>query len=141
VQPPIRCRRILVSVLVSMLASVVGITGAGAVGNPRAGSLKISTPGTMARGSVLTVTASGFAGPYDTVSWSSEKGSVACATPSAGAITMQAVPRAHRFDVKLTNVIGSPGTLTVCVYLYSSGSAGSQSKGHYIVKSKRVKVA
>jgi hypothetical protein len=124
-----------------MLALVAGPGRAGAVGNPRAASLKISAPGSMARGSVLTVTASGFAGRYDAVSWSSRKGSAACATPTADTITTQPVPKAHAFDVKLTNIIGAPGTLTVCVYLFTSGPAANQAKGHYLVKSKRVKVA
>ena len=96
----------------------------------------------MARGSVLTVTARGYSGRYNAVSWSSEHGgNSACAGPTASTISMQAVPRGHAFAVKLTNVVGAPGTLTVCVYLFASGPNANDTKGHYLVKSARVKVA
>src|SRR5262249_10724834 len=141
VQTPIWHQRIAVSALVLLLASIAGGSRAAAVTIGRAASLKITAPASMARGSVLTVTASGNAGRYDAVSWSSEKGSGACATPSSDTITTQAVPKGHAFDVKLTNVVGAPGPLTVCVYLFTSGPGANQSKRHYIVKSRRVKVA
>jgi hypothetical protein len=96
----------------------------------------------MARGSVLTVTASGYTGMYNAVSWSSQKGgSGGCATPNSDTISTQAVPKGHTFDVKLTNVVGAPGPLTVCVYLFTSGPAADRSKGHYLMKSQRVTVA
>ena len=130
-----------VSALVLLLASVVGVSQAWAASNGRATSLKISAPASIAGGSVLTVTASGYAGRYNAVSWSSQKGgSAACATPSSDTISTQAVPKGHTFDVKLTNVVGAPGPLTVCVYLFTSGPGANQTKGHYIVKSQRVKV-
>jgi hypothetical protein len=31
--------------------------------------------------------------------------------------------------------------LTVCVYLFNSGSGANQTKGHYIVRSQSVKVS
>jgi hypothetical protein len=141
VQTPIWRQRIVVSALVLLLAASSGVSRAGAVSNGRAASLKISAPASMARGSVLTVTASGYAGPYNAVSWSSQKGSAACATPNSDSITTQAVPKGHTFDVKLTNIVGAPGPVTVCVYLFSSGPGANQTKGHYVVKSQRVKVA
>jgi hypothetical protein len=125
---------------VLLVASIAGVSRAGAVSNARAASLKISAPASMAGGSVLTVTASGYSGPYNEVSWSSQKGSASCGTPSSDTISTRAVPKGHAFDVKLTNVVGAPGPLTVCVYLFTSGSAASQTKGRYIVKSQRVKV-
>ena len=137
---PIWRQRIAFSALALFLASVAGVSHAGAGSNGRAASLKISAPASMARGSVLTVTASGYAGRYNAVSWSSQKGSAACATPTTGTITTQAVPKGHIFHVKLTNVVGAPGPLTVCVYLFTSGPGASQTKGHYIVKSQRVKI-
>jgi len=142
VQTPIWRQRVPVSSLVLLLSSLAGVSQAGAVSNGRAASLKISAPASMARGSVLTVTASGYAGRYNAVSWSSQKGSsAACATPTSDTISTQAVPKGHTFDVKLTNVVGAPGPLTVCVYLFTSGPGANQTKGHYIVKSQRVKVA
>jgi hypothetical protein len=142
VQTPISRQRIPFAALALLLAFVAGVSRAGAVSNGRAASLKISAPASMARGSVLTVTANGYAGRYDAVSWSSQKGgSAACATPNSDTISTQAVPRSHTFDVKLTNVVGAPGPLTVCVYLFTSGPGANQTKGHYIVKRQRVKVA
>ena len=140
-QTPIWRQCLPVSAVVLLLASVAGVSEAGAVSNARAASLKISAPASMARGSVLTVTASGNAGRYNAVSWSSQKGSAACATPNSDTIGTQPVPKGHTFDVKLTNVVGAPGPLTVCVYLFTSGPGANQTKGHYIVESQHVKVA
>jgi len=96
----------------------------------------------MARGSVLTVTAHGFSGRYNEVSWSSEHGgSVACAGPNADTITMQTVARGHAFAVKLTNIVAEPGPLTVCVYLFAFGPNANVTKGHYLVKSAHVRVS
>lgn len=126
-----------------MLALFAGVSLAGAKSNPRAASLEASMPASIAKGSVLTVTARCYSGQYNAVSWSSEQGgSSACEGPTASIITMQAVPRGHTFKVKLTNVVGgAPETLTVCVYLFSSGPHANDTKGHYIVKNKRVKVS
>jgi hypothetical protein len=135
---PIRRQRILLWGLVFVSALVAGVGVAGARGS-RAASLKVSIPASMARGSVLTVRASGYSGSYNTVSWSSTHS--ACAPPNADTITMQTVPRDHTFNVKLTNIFGAPGTMTVCVYLFTGGSHANVSKGHYLVKSRRVKVS
>src|SRR4029077_8385286 len=102
VQIPMWRQRIPVSALVLLLASVAGVSQAGAASNGRAAALKISAPASMARGSVLTVTASGYAGRYNAVSWSSQKlGSAACATPNSDTISTQVVRKGHSFDVKL----------------------------------------
>ena len=140
-QPPIWRQCILLSALVLLVAFVAGVSRAGAVSNGRAASMKISLPTSMQGGSVLAVTARGYAGPYNTVSWSSQEGKAACGTPTSDTITTQAVRKSHAFDVKLTNVVGAPGTMTVCVYLFTNGPGANQSKGHYIVKSGRVKVS
>ena len=135
-------QRILLSALVLMLALLAGVGSAEARSNARAASLKITVPASMARGSVLTVTARGYSGRYNAVSWSSgHGGSSACAGPNAGTISMQAVPKGHAFRVKLTNIVGAPGTLTVCVYLFGSGPHANDTKGHYLVKSARVNVS
>jgi hypothetical protein len=127
-----------VSALVLLLASAACVSRAGAMGNARAASLKISAPASMARGSVLTVAASGYSGKYNAISWSSPRGSATCGAPTSDTITTQAVPKGHTFNVKLTNIEGAPGPLTVCVYLFTP--EGSQAKGHYVVKSRRVTV-
>jgi hypothetical protein len=132
---------VLVSALVLLLAFVAGASRAGAATAGRAASLKISAPASMPRGSVLTVTASGYSGLYNVVSWSTQKGSAACGTPTSETISTQAVPKGHKFDVKLTNIVGAPGPLTVCVYLFAGGPGANQTKGHYLVKSQHVKVA
>jgi hypothetical protein len=125
-----------------MLAVFAGVDSARATSNARAASLRVSVPASMARGSVLTVAASGYSGKYDAVSWSAAHGGTAsCAGPTASMISMQAVPKNHAFAVKLTNIVGAPGTLTVCVYLFTSGPYANDTKGHYLVKSARVKVS
>jgi hypothetical protein len=138
--PTLPRQRILLWALV-MLALLAGVGTAGARSDARAASLRVTVPASMARGSVLTVTARGYSGRYNAVSWSSEHGTSACAGPNASTITMQAVPRNHAFGVKLTNIVGVPGTLTVCVYLFASGPHANDTKGHYLVKSARVKVS
>jgi hypothetical protein len=139
VKPPYRQQRIL---LVLTLVLFTGVGSAGATGNRQVASLKVSVPASMARGSVLKVTARGYSGRFDAVSWSSVKGgSSVCASPNTSAISIQAVPRNRKFNVKFTNIFGAPGTLTVCVYLFTSGPHANDTKGHYIVKSKRVKVS
>lgn len=128
--------------LVAALALVAEVGLAGARVNTRAPSLKVSVPASMARGAVLTVKATGYSGPYNTVSWSSTHGSsAACGPPYADTISMQAVPRHHAFSVKLTNVVGAPGAMTVCVYLFTGGTHANYTKGHYIVKRDHVKVS
>jgi hypothetical protein len=125
-----------------MVALLAGVGPAGAGTNARAASLKVTVPASMARGSVLTVTARGYSGAYNAISWSSEHGAkAACAGPTASTITMQAVPKGHPFSVKLTNIVGAPGTLTVCVYLFASGPNANDTKGHYLVRSAPVKVS
>jgi hypothetical protein len=142
VQPPIWRQGVLVSALVLLVALVAGAGRAEAASNRHAASLKISVPKSMQGGSVLAVTASGYSGRYNAVSWSSQEGRAACGPPGSAAITTQAVSKSHTFDVKLTNVVGATGTMTVCVFLFSSGpGAANQAKGHYIVKSGRVKVS
>jgi hypothetical protein len=139
---PLSRQRILLWALILALALFAGVGSAGAKSDPHAASLKASVPASMARGSVLIVTASGYSGRYDAVSWNSvQGGSSACAGPNVSTISMQAVSRGHTFRVKLTNVVGAPGTLTVCVYLFTSGPHANDTKGHYIVKSGRVKVS
>jgi len=139
---PLSRQRIFLWALLSALALFVGVGQAGAKSNPRAASLKASVPASMARGSVLTVIASGYSGRYDAVSWSSEQGaSSGCGGPNSSTISMVAVPRGHTFKVKLTNIVGAPGTLTVCVYLFNSGAHANDTKGHYLVTSRRVKVS
>ena len=125
-----------------MLALFVEASLAGAKSNTRAGSLKVTMPASMKRGSVLTVKATGYSGPYNTISWSSVHGGAsACPPPNSNTITMQTVPRNHTFSVKLTNIFGAPGAMTVCVYLFTSGPKANYSKGHYIVKTNRVTVS
>jgi hypothetical protein len=131
----------VVSSLVLVLALVAGASVAGARGNSRAPSLNIALPASMARGSVLTVKATGYSGPYNTVSWSSPHGGPACEGPNIDTIGTQAVRKGHTFNVKFTNIFGGPGTLTVCVYLFAGGSHANVTKGHYILKTKRVKVS
>jgi hypothetical protein len=124
-----------------LLALAAWAGPAGARGNAVSASLRITAPASMARGSVLTVTARGFSGRYNAVSWSSEHGGAACAGPVAGTISTQTVRKEHAFAVKLTNIVGAPGALTVCVYLYANGSHAVVTKGHYLVKSAHVKVS
>jgi hypothetical protein len=54
---------------------------------------------------------------------------------------MQPVAKEHAFNVKFTNIVGAPGTLTLCVYLYTGGAHANDSKGHFIAKSERLKVS
>jgi hypothetical protein len=135
-------RRIALGTFALIFALVAEASVADARMNTRAASLEVSAPASMARGSVLAVKAKGYSGQYNTVSWSSVHGSSSpCAPPNVDTITMQTVPRNHAFDVNLTNVVGAPGTLTVCVYLFTSGPHANDAKGHYVVKSKPVKVS
>ncbi len=141
-KPTLSRRRLLLCVLVLMLALLAGIGSAAARSNARGASLKVAVPASMARGSVLAVTASGFSGQYNAVSWSSAHGAKSpCAGPTTNTISTQAVRKSHVFAVKLTNIVGAPGTLTVCVYLYASGPHANDTKGHYLVKSAPVKVS
>jgi hypothetical protein len=132
-------------VLGALLVTLVLLGEAGlaeASGRTRAPSLKVDVPASMARGSVLIVKATGYSGPYNTVSWSSVRGgSSACGPPGPDTITLQAVPMKHTFSVKLTNVFGGPGAMTVCVYLFTGGPHPGYAKGHYIVKRNRVEVS
>ena len=139
---PVWRRRFLLQMLAAVLAVVVGAGAADASVDSRAASLKISAPASMARGSVLTVKATGYSGPYNTVSWSSVHGaSSPCQPPNADTITMHGVASRHTFNVRLTNIFGAPGTMTVCVYLFTSGPRANYTKGHYIVRSARVRVS
>jgi hypothetical protein len=139
--PPVSRRHIVSWAIVLMLTLFAGVSVAGARGTTPAASLQVTVPASMASGSVLTVRARGYSGKYNAVSWSSvQRGGSACAAPTAGTIGMQAVARRHTFNVKFTNIFGAPGTMTVCVYLFTSG-AHANTKGHYLVKSKRVKVS
>ena len=138
----LRLQRLVVCIVVGMLALFGEASLAGAKGNTRVASLKVSVPVSMARGSVLTVKATGYSGRYNTVSWSSVRGGgSACPPPNSNTITMKTVPRNHTFNVKLTNIFGAPGAMTVCVYLFTSGPHANYSKGHYIVKRNRVAVS
>jgi hypothetical protein len=135
-------QRIVLWAPVLMLALVAGVSPAGARSNARAASLKVSMPASIAMGSVLTVTARGYSGKYDAVSWSSMyEGGSACSAPGINAITTQAVSRGHAFNLRLTNVFGPSGSLTVCVYLFTSGANANDTKGHYIARGTRVKVS
>jgi hypothetical protein len=125
-----------------VLVSIAGVCGAGAASRPRAASLKVDMPASMARGSVLALTASGYSGQYDAVSFASLRGAGStCSAPDVDTIGIQAVAKKHAFEVKFTNIFGAPGPLTVCVYLFTSGPHANDTKGHYIVKSEDLKVS
>jgi hypothetical protein len=128
----------VVTLIVALLA---GVGLASASTKTHAASLKISVPATMKRGSVLKVTASGYSGKYNAVSWGARYQPGSCEGPVSGTIGTQAVHKGHTFSVDFTNIQGAPGTLMVCVYLYSSAPNANDAKGHYLVKSARVKVS
>ena len=142
VRRPIWRQPSLALVFVLMLAFVVGICAAGAASNLRVASLKIAVPASMARGSAVILKASGFSGQYNEVAFSSVQSSGAgCAAPGMNTIEMKPVTREHAFSVKLSNVFGAPGRLTLCVYLFTSGPNANDTKGHYIVRSAPLKVS
>lgn len=141
-QPPIWSYRILAWALVLALAPVAGDSVAEARNNPPAASLKVSMPASMTRGSSLIVKASGYSGQYDAVSMSSLEGaSSVCDAPDINTIGMVNIAKDHSFDVKISNIFGAPGTLTVCVYLFTSGTHANDTHGHYIAKSEHLRVS
>jgi hypothetical protein len=138
---PVTHRLIVISSLAA-LALVVGVSAAGAASSMQAASLKIAAPASMKRGSVLALTATGYSGSYDDVSFAAVKGTGSrCEGPGADAIGIQAVAKKHAFHVKFTNIFGAPGTLTLCVYLYTGGANGIGTKGRSILKTAHVKVS
>jgi hypothetical protein len=138
---PVTRRLIVISHAVA-LALVVGVGAAGAASSTRAASLKIAAPTSMKRGSVLALTASGYSGQYNDVSFSAAKGAGSrCEGPGADAIGIQTVGRQHAFHVKFTNIFGAPGPLTLCVYLYSGGANGIATNSRSILKTLHLKVS
>jgi hypothetical protein len=142
VRPPTSHQRVIVWAFAMTLALVVGVCAAGAASRSRAASLKVSMPASMARGSVLALTASGYSGKYDEVAFSAVRGAGArCSAPAADTIEMQAVAMQHAYKVKFTNIFGAPRPLTICVYLFTAGPHANTTKGHYIAVGKPLKVA
>ena len=135
-------RRLIVISHAAALALIVGVCAAGAATGTRAASLKIAAATAMKRGSVLALTASGYSGPYDDVSFGAVKGAGSrCEGPGANAIGIQAVAKQHAFHVKFTNIFGAPGTLTLCVYLYTGAANGVGFKSNSILRTAHLKVS
>jgi hypothetical protein len=129
-------------IVVSYAAAFGLVVGVGAASATHAASLKITAPASMKRGSVLALTATGYSGQYDDVSFSAVSGAASrCEGPGADAIGIQAVAKRHAFHVKFTNIFGAPGTLRLCVYLYTGGANGLGTEGHSIPKTAHVKVS
>ena len=124
------------------LALIVGLCVAGAATGAPQPSLKVAAPASMKRGSVLALTASGYSGKYDELSFSAVRGAGSrCPGPGSDAIGLQAVAKEHAFHVKFTNIFGGPGPLTLCVYLYTGGAGGIYTKGGDVLKTKQLKVS
>ena len=121
-------------VFASVLALTLALVGAASVADAKSKtqkpSLTVSAPASVTNESRWSVLATGFSGPYNTVTAATEKGITSCPSPEhAFNKHTTTVAKQQKFKVKFSilEIVESPETRTLCVFLYKGG-------GKYVVK-------
>jgi hypothetical protein len=100
------------------LALAGGSAIASAAGTATKASLKVAVPASVPQATTLTVTLSGQAGKYNTVSVFNY--GIACPAKVPTRFNSKTVKRHHNFTVKLSIGSANAGTHNACAYLYNS---------------------
>jgi hypothetical protein len=130
-------RHLLCAVVLVLMIAPVGPGLAQAAPKKPKASLTVKAPASVLNESLWNVSASGYSGPYNTLTVSTEMGVARCTTPerSFNKLTKR-IAKNHKFNVTFTDelTVKPPQTRTLCVFLY----AGSGNR--FIVKESRFQI-